>query len=405
MSSGSLDFIVRFSRLVAAAADPDEILDLLAQAAVERLGASGAAMLKIIGDGTMRLMACAGSLRLDQFSADADELGPELGDRLMGAAGRYFEATRTMPLISEGDLFGALVLFFDRAGHMNEDEAALANAMVDFAAIALGKAQAFLKLRQAHAELEAARETLARTEKLRALGEMAAGVSHDLKNILTPLGLQVGLLKLAPDHPDRVLRAAEILDRVHKRGVDTVERLRGFSRQSPEEGKTENADLGLLAHEAVELCRHRVRDSRVELRIERRNSPRVTLPTSEFVAAVVNLIVNALDALPEEGGRITVRTGESSHEGWIQVQDTGKGIPEELHRRIFEPFFTTKGKQGTGLGLSMVYAFVQRHGGKINVESAPSRGTTITMVFPPAPTEPSLDAPAGAVQIPLQNGL
>ena len=104
---------------------------------------------------------------------------------------------------------------------------------------------------------------------------------------------------------------------------------------------------------------------------------------SEAVSAIVNLIVNATDAMPT-GGVITVRTGAETGGGWIDVIDDGPGMPPEVESRVFEPFFTTK-PEGTGLGLAIVYAFVQRHQGKIQLETAPGRGTRIRLWFLAAP--------------------
>jgi signal transduction histidine kinase len=112
--------------------------------------------------------------------------------------------------------------------------------------------------------------------------------------------------------------------------------------------------------------------------------PQVVLASSELMTALVNILANALDALPPEGGTVTIRTGSSANGAWVEVQDAGSGMSDEVRRHLFEPFFTTKGKQGTGLGLSMVYAFVQRQAGHIDVQSTPGRGTTITLTFPAA---------------------
>jgi signal transduction histidine kinase len=105
---------------------------------------------------------------------------------------------------------------------------------------------------------------------------------------------------------------------------------------------------------------------------------------AEVVTALVNLIINAQEAMPPEGGTITVSTGTSSEGGWLQVADTGMGMPPEVKEHIFEPFFTTKGEKGTGLGLSMVDTFVRRSGGTISVQSEPGKGTTFTLSFPTA---------------------
>jgi signal transduction histidine kinase len=255
---------------------------------------------------------------------------------------------------------------------------AIAEALATVAGIELDK-------ERARAELVASRELLERTDKLRQMGEMAAGISHDLKNILNPLSLHVQLLRrmLKRSEPG----AGEVLDEIAhviKRGVETVERLREFSRSSPET-PVESVALDAVAHEAIELCRpriasrHRARGIRV---VERMGAPPpVEARSSELVAALVNLIANAMDAL-EDGGSVTVTTGAADGGAWVDVADDGPGVPAELQSRIFEPFFTTKGKAGTGLGLAMVLASVRRYGGKLALESAPGRGTTFRVWLP-----------------------
>ena len=100
-----------------------------------------------------------------------------------------------------------------------------------------------------------------------------------------------------------------------------------------------------------------------------------------IVTAIVNLLLNAADALAGKGA-ITVRTGSSDGGVWIEVADNGPGIPPEIRNRILEPFFTTKGAVGTGLGLAIVYAFTERHGGRLDIESEPGKGARFRMWFP-----------------------
>jgi len=106
---------------------------------------------------------------------------------------------------------------------------------------------------------------------------------------------------------------------------------------------------------------------------------------AELIAAVVNLVVNAIDAMQEQGESITVATGRDDQgRAWVRVRDDGPGMPPEVARRVFEPFFSTKGESGTGLGLANVYAFARRHGGDVTLESSPGEGATFTIFFPPA---------------------
>jgi signal transduction histidine kinase len=105
--------------------------------------------------------------------------------------------------------------------------------------------------------------------------------------------------------------------------------------------------------------------------------------TAEAIAALVNLLVNAADAM-KTGGTITLSTGARDGGSWIRVADDGPGMPPDIEQRVFEPFFTTKGDEGTGLGLAMLYAFVQRHGGKVDLETALGKGAAFTLWFPAA---------------------
>ncbi len=230
-----------------------------------------------------------------------------------------------------------------------------------------------------------AEQTLARTEKLRALGQMAAGVAHDLRNILNPMSLRLQLAGRALDRRayDEAKDSIAELKQVLLRGVQTLDRLREYSRQAPE-SRSEEIDLDRLVHEASEIAKPRLaaRPGAVpRLREELGAPPRFPGRAGDIVSALVNLIVNAIDALGD-GGTITLRTGSSDGHIWAQVCDDGPGMPPDVEQRVFEPFFTTKGLEGTGLGLPMVYACMQRHGGSVKLETAPGEGTTFTLSFP-----------------------
>jgi signal transduction histidine kinase len=236
-------------------------------------------------------------------------------------------------------------------------------------------------------QLRASEEILRRTERLRSLGEMAAGISHDIKNILNPAGLQLTRLERAFGRNDlSVARdATAALRQVLARGVETVERLRAFSRQEPE-AALQPVDLGKLALEAIELVRPRMSSGdRTPCHIvtDLGASPAVHGAETDLVAAVVNLIANAIDAMPR-GGTIRVATGSDERGPWLDVADDGPGMTPEVRARVFEPFFTTKGDAGTGLGLAMVYACMVRHGGSVELDSSPGHGARFRLRFPPA---------------------
>src|SRR5262245_31467391 len=219
-------------------------------------------------------------------------------------------------------------------------------------------------------------------DKLRALGQMAAGIAHDLKNILNPIALQLQLLRTHVAGESGTHDALAAIEEAIRAGSDTVENLRRFSRKEVDR-TPEPGDLGRFADVAVEICRPKVREHPgVQLVRERASGPRVLIRGSELVTAIVNLVVNAVEALPA-AGTVTVRNG-SDGGAWVEIADDGPGMSADVESRMFEPFFTTK-PHGTGLGLAMVYAFVQRHGGRIAVDTGVGRGTTVRMWFPAAP--------------------
>jgi two-component system sensor histidine kinase HydH len=332
----------------------------------------------------VKVAICRGlPARLESWSQELESLDHELGEKMRSDWGEGGRAVATFPLVSGRDIYGALVVFSAEGADIDAGQRELADALSDLVAVALDKTARYTALAASYAELRASREVLARTEKLRALGEMAAGISHDLKNILNPLGLQLELLRRRiVKSPEAALEVVGNMEDAIRSGVDVVERLRAFSRQAPE-AEAERVDLDATLGTVTELCRPRLSHAgRVQLQAEPGGAPQVMARRSELVAAVVNLVFNAIDALGEAGeGTIVLRTGVADGGAFIEVTDTGPGMPDDVQKRVFEPFFTTKA-QGTGLGLAMVYAFVQRHGGHVDLETKVGQGTRFRLWFP-----------------------
>src|SRR5262249_25938220 len=156
----------------------------------------------------------------------------------------------------------------------------------------------------------------------------------------SPLLLYNDEIRDAAGNPEAVLENTERVERVLARGLETVERLRDFSRQSPEEDETQRVDLNALVREAYEISKPKL--GRGQFTMELGNPPKVHLRASDCVTAIVNLLLNSADALQEKGS-ITVRTDDCAGGAFVEVQDNGPGIPPEIKGRIVEPFFTTKG--------------------------------------------------------------
>ncbi len=378
MAHATIDSLVRFSRLVASAGGPEEILELLAQSSAE-LGAAGAAVFTLSEAGPVRLVAGVGLPELGDFAVEVETFA-DVGHRVLVACAGHYAQSHTLPLIFDGDLYGVLVLLFRPDTSLDSLSMQLAEGLADLAGTALGKAQQYRTLSHAFAQLKASHEVLARTEKLRALGEMAASISHDLNNIFNPLLMSVHLYKDSEDPAAFAVRSMEMMERVLKHGIETVERLRDFSRQAPEQARA--VGVNSLVTEVVELSRLRF-GLECELVTHLGQPPLIEVEASAFVTAILNLIGNARDAM-KSGGAITLRTGKADGGGWVEVADTGAGMPSEVRQRIFEPFFTTKGAGGTGLGLAIVHGFVERHRGRITVDSTAGEGTTFRLWFPAA---------------------
>jgi signal transduction histidine kinase len=290
-------------------------------------------------------------------------------------------------MISKGDLFGALVLLFADAHEADPARLEVADALVDLTATALAKNAQFVNLQRAHEDLRAAQSALVKSEKLRALGQMAAGVSHDLKNVLNPLWLYLQVVERAGKRHQiaDVVESATEMRQVLTRGLQTVERLRDYARQAPE-SRVELVDLNAVAREAAAIAKPRMAShaERAPLRLNEALgvAPAVMGNSADVVNAVVNLIVNAIDAAKERGATITVSTGSDAVASWIEVADDGPGMSPEVEQRVFEPFFTTKGDDGTGLGLAMVFACMQRHRGVVRLDTSPGKGARFRLTFP-----------------------
>jgi PAS domain S-box-containing protein len=245
--------------------------------------------------------------------------------------------------------------------------------------------------RAAQEALQRAREQLAQSQKMEALGQLVGGVAHDFNNILMIVGGNVETLRRRVGGPD-TRRALEAIETAAERGANLTRQLLTFSRRQSLNPSvidlSERIDgfrdvLSSTAHGGVA----------VDIRVPEKTWP-VAVDIGELELALINLVVNARDAMPE-GGTITI-TGRNlrlspsdTPEGLagefvaLAVRDTGSGIPDEILPKVFEPFFTTKpAPQGTGLGLSQVYGFTRQSGGTVTIASRVGRGTTVTLYLP-----------------------
>src|SRR5262249_23127097 len=260
---------------------------------------------------------------------------------------------------------------------------------------AAAEEEELLRLRRQVEELQTAQEQIASLggripvdEKMQALLNMAGGVGHVFNNVLAGiLGRTQLLLKRSSREKSKELQLGpQEIEAATRTGIDSLTRIQEFSRTRTVE-PFGPVDLNDIVQQAVEQTRPRWRDEpvargvRIELITHFGPHSRVIGAEPELLDAVVQLITTAGEAMPR-GGTLTIRTGLDSGRGVISVSDTGVGIPESIRRRAFEPFFSTKGETGLGLGLSMVYGVMARHGGEASLETEEGRGTTVTLHVP-----------------------
>ncbi len=289
---------------------------------------------------------------------------------------------------SPGSFPGALgVLYVDNAGSaepFSGEALRAAEALARHAALAIENAQLFEREQHTIEELQKAQKQLLQSEKLATIGQMAAGIAHELNTPLTYIMGNLELLELQDLSPSQ----REMLSSVG-RGAERIralaQRLLAFSRP----GREEMAPLVVndVVERSLELCQYQVSSGRISLvrRLEP-DLPRVLGVSNQLEMALINLVVNAVHAMGEKGGALTVSTRRRGDQVEISVADEGPGIPERVRASLFEPFVTTKPEgKGTGLGLSTVLMVVERHDGRVDFDSEEGRGTTFRITLPPAP--------------------
>ncbi|HKQ69573.1 MAG TPA: ATP-binding protein [Polyangiaceae bacterium] len=255
---------------------------------------------------------------------------------------------------------------------------------------------------RAERELDRVRESLIQQERLRAIGELASGVAHDLNNTLHAMSLRLSLIeqnRLCQAEQGDNIRA---LGRIVTDAALVVGRLQDFARQRHDR-PLESVDLAAIVAEAIEIVRTGIEGQSslegapIRILTELEELAEVRGLASDLRHVIVNLLLNARDAMPN-GGSIRI-VGEQHHKRIVlKVLDEGRGIPEEDLGRIFDPFFTTKGNRGTGLGLSIAYGVLTRLGGEVSANNRPEGGACFTLSFPvaarsnkpPPPPPPSI---------------
>ncbi|MCD4744409.1 MAG: GHKL domain-containing protein [Desulfobacteraceae bacterium] len=250
------------------------------------------------------------------------------------------------------------------------------------------------KLQERDKKLDEMNAHLIQTDKMAALGKMAAGVAHEINNPLGIISAKAGWIhdlleeeefKESENYQEYIDALLKIEEHVERAGKVTHNML-GFARAM--EPSMEKIDINDVLNHTIEFLAHHAQINNIDIQTEYDNSiPEISSDRSQLQQVFLNIINNAIDAIDKQG-IINIKTYEKSNQIIVKIIDTGKGIPEHLVNRIFNPFFTTKAEgKGTGLGLSITYKIIEKLGGNISVESKQNKGTTFTIILPTTFTE------------------
>lgn len=296
------------------------------------------------------------------------------------------------PLLVESKVFGVLIAGRKAPKSFSSPDCEFLRQLSEHVALASHQAQLYTALQQAYDDLRRSQEVVMQQERLRALGQMASGIAHDINNAISPIAIYTEtILETETGLSDRARGYLEVMQRAIEDVAATVARMREFYRQREPQLGFGRVDINELIGQVLSLTRARWSDMALQrgafIELVEELSPDAPLvlgDETEIREALTNLIFNAVDSMPE-GGTLLLRTQfnrrSSGEKVIIEVTDTGIGMDEQTRLRCVEPFFTTKGERGTGLGLAMVYGMAQRHSIDLEIDSMVGKGTTIRLLF------------------------
>ena len=294
-----------------------------------------------------------------------------------------------IPFKIRDQVIGVLDIESNEPRGFDEEDLKTLSSFVSQMSISIENAQLFSDLKQTLQELRQAQDQIVQAEKLRAMGEMASGVAHDFNNVLAVVLGNIQLLLYQLDHlsPEEIREGLKIIEQSSKDGAETVRRIQEFTGVRRDK-EFVSLSFNEIITEVVNITQPRWKDQtqkkgiQVGLVAQLGEIPLIMGSPSELREVLTNIIFNAVDAMPE-GGKLTIAT-QPQAEGWVEVRiaDTGIGMTEEVKKRIFDPFFTTKGVTNSGLGMSVSYGIIKRHGGEILIESELGKGTAFIIHLP-----------------------
>ncbi len=294
------------------------------------------------------------------------------------------------PLLVESKVFGILIAARRAPNSFSSGECEFLQQLTEHVALAANQAETHGALQRAYDDLRQTQQAILQQERLRALGEMASGIAHDINNALSPVALYTdALLERELQLSEQGRGYLQVIQRSIDDVAQTVARMREFYRRREPQLALAPVQMNQLVEQVIDLTRARWGDMPQErgvvIEVRREFAPELPVVMgveSEVREALTNLMFNAIDAMPD-GGIVILRTGIATEDTgvYLEVCDNGIGMDEDTRRRCLEPFFTTKGERGTGLGLAMVYGMVKRHSADIDIRSTVGEGTTVRLSF------------------------
>jgi GAF domain-containing protein/ActR/RegA family two-component response regulator/anti-sigma regulatory factor (Ser/Thr protein kinase) len=316
-------------------------------------------------------------------------------DRLMYSEG--IKSYVLVPILSAGSVGGdqeviaVLGLENKNSFGFESEQIELLNSIGSHLSVAIKNAQLFSDLENAYEDLMRAQDRLIKTEKLQRWGEMAGGVVHDFNNILTSILGRTQLLwkkleREKAEGSENLIRDLQLIEKSITDGAKILSRIQEFTK-TKKDTNFSLVNLNEIVEDSLEMTES-YRESkaalsgiRIKVKKDLESIGEISGNATELREVVTNLIINAVDAMPQ-GGILTLKSHQDEESIYLVINDTGIGMSEEIKNKIFEPFFTTKGDQGTGLGLSVAYSIMARHEGEIEVRSSPGQGSTFTIKLP-----------------------
>ncbi|MGH7278836.1 MAG: sensor histidine kinase, partial [Candidatus Rokuibacteriota bacterium] len=333
-----------------------------------------------VGQGVIGDVAATGKTVHFDNVADHPGLFPAAKDAVKGDRIQGFVC---VPIHSRGRILGTLSLGRQTEQRFDEAEVALLEATADQIGIALDNARLYSETRRQLEELRLAQAQLLHAEKLSAVGELASGVAHEINNPLTTILGQTHLLLSHADVTPHVRDRIEIIADETSRAARIVQNLLLFSRHYPPERRP--CALADQARRVLELKVYQLQQDNVVVETEFAECPAVWADENQIQQVLLNLIQNAHQAMARHQAPrvLRVRTGAADGHAFVEIRDTGPGIPRDIVERIFDPFFTTKAPgEGSGLGLSVSYGIITEHGGRLRATNTADGGALFLVELP-----------------------